>query len=461
VDDAEAVDDRVSDSDVAVSDVESVKATAAEPALADDSAEASYSWSSSSWSSPSRNSASSWDPASTVADYPAAPSASPADTGHVPFPADEVGKPKAGAGADNGAADDAAPGATQPPRSFFEPAKSPGSDATAADRIGAAASALNSKLDLNGKLDRGRQVWQSLTGPNNWLSGKGTAESADQESSPASPAPASPSPFTSTRHTPTTSAPAPSIPSGGSGYPSSGFGSSSWDTPTSRVGQSGSASNAGYSASGYSDSSSRSASYGGPAADATLTAGAVGAAAGAAAGRAGTVPGGAGYSSGAGQSGYSRTGTGPSATSPQSGTNRKGSRPAATVKGSKRKDQRRQAQLTLARVEPWSVMKFSFVVSVVAFIVLFVAVALLYMVLSSLGVFESLQHTISNLTSAKNQAGTNVSSWFSASRVLGYTGMLGALNIVLITAMSTIGAVIYNLIAHTIGGIEVTLRETD
>jgi hypothetical protein len=27
--------------------------------------------------------------------------------------------------------------------------------------------------------------------------------------------------------------------------------------------------------------------------------------------------------------------------------------------------------------------------------------------------------------------------------------------------MSTIGAVIYNLIAHTIGGIEVTLRETD
>jgi hypothetical protein len=172
------------------------------------------------------------------------------------------------------------------------------------------------------------------------------------------------------------------------------------------------------------------------------------------------MPGSAGYSAGAGQLGYSRTGTGPSATSPQSGTNRKGSRPAATVKG-KRKDQRRQAQLTLARVEPWSVMKFSFVVSVVAFIVLFVAVALLYMVLSSLGVFESLQHTISNLTSAKNQAGTNVSSWFSASRVLGYTGMLGALNIVLITAMSTIGAVIYNLIAHTIGGIEVTLRETD
>jgi Transmembrane domain of unknown function (DUF3566) len=126
-----------------------------------------------------------------------------------------------------------------------------------------------------------------------------------------------------------------------------------------------------------------------------------------------------------------------------------------------RRSPKRQAQLTLARVEPWSVMKFSFVVSVVAFIILFVAVAVLYMVLSALGVFTSLQHTVSSITSSQGSAGTNISNWFSASRILGYTGMLGALNIVLITAMSTIGAVIYNLIATTIGGVEVTLRETE
>jgi hypothetical protein len=131
----------------------------------------------------------------------------------------------------------------------------------------------------------------------------------------------------------------------------------------------------------------------------------------------------------------------------------------------KRKDSarrnRRQAHLTLARVEPWSVMKFSFVVSVVAFIILFVAIAVLYFALSALGVFTSLQHTVTSITSSQGSAGTNISGWLSASRILGYTGMLGALNIVLITALSTIGAVIYNLIAHTIGGIEVTLRETD
>jgi Transmembrane domain of unknown function (DUF3566) len=128
---------------------------------------------------------------------------------------------------------------------------------------------------------------------------------------------------------------------------------------------------------------------------------------------------------------------------------------------SARRSARRQAQLTLARVEPWSVMKTSFVISVVAFIILFVAVAVLYSVLSALGVFTSLQHTVTTITSSQGSAGTNIMPWFSESKILGYTGMIGALNIVLITAMSTIGAVIYNLIAKAFGGIEVTLRETD
>ena len=126
-----------------------------------------------------------------------------------------------------------------------------------------------------------------------------------------------------------------------------------------------------------------------------------------------------------------------------------------------RKSTKRQAMLTLARVEPWSVMKFSFVASVVAFIILFVAVAVLYMVLAALGVFDSIQHTVTTMTSAQGTAGTNISHWTSPSLILGYTAMLGALNIVLITAMSTVGSVIYNLIAKTIGGIEVTLRETE
>jgi hypothetical protein len=121
----------------------------------------------------------------------------------------------------------------------------------------------------------------------------------------------------------------------------------------------------------------------------------------------------------------------------------------------------RQAHLTIARVEPWSVMKFSFVVSLVAFVILFIAVSVLYGALSALGVFESLQRVVASLTSSQDSAGVNAAKWFTASKVLGYTALLGSLNIVLITAMSTIGAVIYNLTSRLIGGVEVTLRETE
>jgi hypothetical protein len=121
----------------------------------------------------------------------------------------------------------------------------------------------------------------------------------------------------------------------------------------------------------------------------------------------------------------------------------------------------RQAHLTVARVEPWSVMKFSFVMSLVAFIILFIAVTILYGTLSTLGVFESLQRVVTSVTSSQDSAGVNAAKWFTASRVLGYTGLLGSLNVVLITAMATIGAVIYNLTSRLIGGVEVTLRETE
>jgi hypothetical protein len=121
----------------------------------------------------------------------------------------------------------------------------------------------------------------------------------------------------------------------------------------------------------------------------------------------------------------------------------------------------RQAQLTLARLEPWSVMKFSFVISLVAFIVLFVAVAVLYAVLSGLGVFDALQRTVESITSSQSSSGFNLNSYLSASRVLGYTGLLGAINVVLITALSTVGSVLYNITADLAGGIEVTLKESD
>ncbi|MCP2340576.1 DUF3566 domain-containing protein [Actinomadura rupiterrae] len=132
-------------------------------------------------------------------------------------------------------------------------------------------------------------------------------------------------------------------------------------------------------------------------------------------------------------------------------------RPAAPGKSA------RKAQLQLARLEPWSVMKFSFVMSLVCFVVLLVAVIVLWMILSGLGVFDAIANTVHDLTSKQGEdsGGVDAGSWFSFVRVLGYTVLVGALNVMLITALSTVGAVIYNLAADLVGGVEVTLKEAE
>ena len=123
--------------------------------------------------------------------------------------------------------------------------------------------------------------------------------------------------------------------------------------------------------------------------------------------------------------------------------------------------QARRAQLRLDRIEPWSVMKFSFLISLVGWVVLLVAVSVLYFVLSRLGVFASIEHTVGLVTTSKSNPGSDAANWFKASRILGYTMLVGAVNVVLITALATIGAVLYNLVTLLAGGIEVTLKESD
>jgi hypothetical protein len=121
----------------------------------------------------------------------------------------------------------------------------------------------------------------------------------------------------------------------------------------------------------------------------------------------------------------------------------------------------RTALLSLQRIEPLSVMKFSSLLSLAGFIILFVAVALVWYVLSRLGVFKEIEQTVGLVTYSKDHPGADAAAWFSARRWLGYAALIGAINAILFTALSTIGAALYNLITSLTGGIEVTLKETD
>ncbi|WP_218617990.1 DUF3566 domain-containing protein [Cryptosporangium aurantiacum] len=118
----------------------------------------------------------------------------------------------------------------------------------------------------------------------------------------------------------------------------------------------------------------------------------------------------------------------------------------------------RRARLQLKKVDPWSVMKFSFAVSLVLFIASVVATSILYMVLGALGVWDSLNDTISTVTAGQDGS-QGVDLAITAKMVIGGSALLGAVNMVLFTALATLGAFIYNVCADLVGGVELTLAE--
>jgi hypothetical protein len=118
----------------------------------------------------------------------------------------------------------------------------------------------------------------------------------------------------------------------------------------------------------------------------------------------------------------------------------------------------REAVLKPTRIEPWSVMRISFAVSLIGWLILNIVMAALYWGLASHHVFHAVESVAGALQPGK---GRNASSWFSASTILGYTMVAGAIEVFVVTALATIGAVVYNLVTSLTGGIEVTLREAD
>lgn len=121
----------------------------------------------------------------------------------------------------------------------------------------------------------------------------------------------------------------------------------------------------------------------------------------------------------------------------------------------------RKARLRVAKADPWSVMKVSFLLSIALGICTIVASAVLWMVMDAMGVFSTVGGTISEATGSNESNGFDLQSFLSLPHVLMFTSIIAVIDVVLATALATLGAFIYNLSAGFVGGIELTLAEDE
>jgi hypothetical protein len=121
----------------------------------------------------------------------------------------------------------------------------------------------------------------------------------------------------------------------------------------------------------------------------------------------------------------------------------------------------RLASLQLKRVDPWTVLKISLIVAIVMFFVWMIAVGVLYLSLGSMDVWTKINDTYNTLVASSDTTGATQPDLITPARVFGVTAVIGAVNIVLFTALATIAAFVYNAAAGMAGGVEITLGERD
>jgi ABC-type sugar transport system permease subunit len=119
-----------------------------------------------------------------------------------------------------------------------------------------------------------------------------------------------------------------------------------------------------------------------------------------------------------------------------------------------RKSQRsvatKQVRLKLVYLDFWSMLKLSFLISVCLGIVLIVATILIWVLLDSLHVFDSLDKTLREIL---GQATFSIEDSASLVQVTGFAFVVAILNVVIGTALGAIASVLYNLSVRLTGGL--------
>ncbi|MFC0582485.1 DUF3566 domain-containing protein [Micrococcoides hystricis] len=120
----------------------------------------------------------------------------------------------------------------------------------------------------------------------------------------------------------------------------------------------------------------------------------------------------------------------------------------------------RKARLLISKVDPWSVLKMSFLLSVALGIITVVCAVALWTIMDLSGIFDRINELLGQvLGSEADGQGFEVQSLVSLGQVASVATIIAVINVVLLTAISMLIALAYNISSSLVGGIGVTLTD--
>jgi hypothetical protein len=117
----------------------------------------------------------------------------------------------------------------------------------------------------------------------------------------------------------------------------------------------------------------------------------------------------------------------------------------------------RQVRLKLVYIDVWSLVKLSFLVWLCLGIVLIVASVLIWVVLFSTGIFDTLDATLRDMLGDDEFA---IANSFGIGQVVLFSFIIAVLNTIVGTALGAVGGFLYNLSVRFTGGLLVGFQNS-
>ncbi len=117
----------------------------------------------------------------------------------------------------------------------------------------------------------------------------------------------------------------------------------------------------------------------------------------------------------------------------------------------------RKVRVLISRLDPWSALKIGFLLSIALGIMFVIAVHILWSALNAMGTIDLVNDWVQRLFTTEQEV--NILQFLNYGKVMSAGLLVAVTNVVLISGLSVIGAMLYNTVARVVGGVYITLTD--